>query len=1047
MQQEINIQGESVRTVIKFFTNLSGQTSDSAMFFVTTDVNNNPIKLIESQTDLDFELNSKNLNIPVSFTNVYSGSVVYSERNFVISPAERAKITETYINSIIKTFTEQNKDSKFVLPFSAVFFEEHPFNDYYLNVKINRSIDVLNTLNIYNVPINETPKFQNNTGVLFGKIESIQVLLDDDGNKMKIPLRDAVVGIFNPSDEIPAVGSVDQNGNRISLSLYENLPYNIALDNLKKYASFQSYLTDVNYSKNDFNNEKIPAKYKYTTITNENGEFILQNLPIGSQTLMVEIDLLKQGLNPEEVALNFFPYPTVDDPNVSTIPHYNFNQYPINIVPSWGDFQTGYTQINLSIVLDLRKWVTYYTFPISHDGKVIERLYSEGVTNPVTVKIRDMAKPFDFRNPAKVELVKIPDVYDRNLDLYNAWNNELKIKNNIIEFSSTNFNAFKLPANLYDPNGIGTNNQKGVWLGAYQIKVVYPTDQISFQSTGFEGQWYTADGTNYVENHACHYDLNRTLDKNTFTSNWDITSSPEEGSGIGKFPYEKPWSLTYPYSYKITKKPETLNPFKAWDSVNDPILGTTNYPLTLGQFQLEPRYLDGDLVGGKNPIGTNANGYGLQNYGKIFYGNNFSREVTQNEIWRYEGIDWWQDEFSNGYNYTLTQSDFNKYPNTPNGKPYIDGELWQRLEAGFAYWLRPRGWPRIDSRDVFGDHLLDNEFTPNSDHNNNSVYNSYFSYFKGIYNYLDELTLGLGSKAPWFSKYGKLSCYRIEKPYYLNPKKPPFSTSFVELNFGRLIGSGSRGGGDNYDQFGLTDFEILNFNDHYFFQANDIIIRITNKGTTDVTINGEEIKINDKKEFKISDPNPVVILPANSEYDPISNSYGKARYFLEIHDTVSSQSLQNAAPHENNSGNVIQLQNALTWFPTIINLYAYPENDDRRSYYISSRINFAVDYARDISGDYIPLIDTSGFSPEDVVTMLDPVTLFARSLWGVFRIHGLAWMPDFGGKGWPEIFPDIRWTNALPETYLKSTISDMKFKCLAVDGSGGLKEPDWTKIQ
>jgi hypothetical protein len=226
------------------------------------------------------------------------------------------------------------------------------------------------------------------------------------------------------------------------MNLFENLNSN----NITSYGSFQSFLTDTKYSPKDVENDTIPPKYKYTSLTNENGEFVLHGVPVGQQTLMVEIDLLKQGLEPEEVALNFFPYSVLDDPNVSNIPHLYFNQFPINIVPSWGEIQTGYTQVDLAIVLDLRKWITYFTFPISSKignptnisnqaadstPLILEELRAKGITNPFTVFVRDMTKPFEVANPAKIELVKIIDISDKNLDLKCAWNEEFKIKASI----------------------------------------------------------------------------------------------------------------------------------------------------------------------------------------------------------------------------------------------------------------------------------------------------------------------------------------------------------------------------------------------------------------------------------------------------------------------------------------------------------------------------------------------------------------------------------------------------------------------------------------
>lgn len=954
-QEEIKIQGESTRTTIKYFTTFSGQTSDDDLvYYVIADSSNQPIKLVQSSLETKYGLNPINYNIPLSAISsgyvVYTGSVVQNVVNKVIDNNERSYISEDYLGRInYQNNTSNNSNQNNNNVFSFVFFEESPFNDYFLNIKINKSTGVLDTLNIYNVPVNDSPTFSNNTGVLFGKLEALQVLTDENGNKLRIPIRNAVVALFNPSEELPSIGSVDEEGNRVQLNLYENLPTTNGVANIKSYASFQSYLTDYNFSPRDIQNDKIPKKYKYSTVTNEFGEFVLQNIPTGSQTLMVEVDLLKQGLEPEEVALNFFPYPTNDEPNISTVPHLYFNQFPVNIVPSWGDFQTGYTQIDLSIALDLRKWITYFTYPISsrvgnpnnlsnqntnQAPKVLEELAGLGIRNAFTVLIRDMTQPFIIDAPPKIEIVKIIDIYDRNLDLNCAWNEEFKTRGNKVEFNTTNYNAFKLPSNLYDFNGTDTNGNKGVWLGAYQIKTSFPDQSISFQATGYAEEWPTdTEGTSkYFK--ANHYDLNR-------YNGWadDPTKdSPLPGAGVGIFPYEKPWSLSYPEPYKITKRPSVPNPLKSWNQDGSPKQsvdivnrnGQTNtITISSGDHYLQPRFLDGDLAGGPDAWATNANGFGLQIYSEVYGGNNFSREVTKNEVWRYESVDHWTEQWSNGYAEGLTQLDTNKYPNTPSGKPEIVGERWQRLEAGYAYWLKPRGFPRIKN-EPWGDHLLENDYYPFADHNYNSIWqspNDYNSYYPSIYSYLDEVTLQVGNRANFFSKFGRLNIYRVEKPYYLNPKKPPFTEKFAKFDFQNIlvdqskpkadygdkerakkicytaqgIYGGSRctnsGYGDTADSFiWLKDGDPNGdpSNDH--LQECNVVfcnidkagqafkVRIVNIGTTKVSVNGQELipgNWNNGKEFRLFN-SADILLPANDKYSPKDNCYNGASYLFYI---------------------------------------------------------------------------------------------------------------------------------------------------------------------
>ena len=120
----------------------------------------------------------------------------------------------------------------------------------------------------------------------------------------------------------------------------------------------------------------VPDRYKYSTITNDKGEFIIQDVPVGNQVILFEVDLLKQGMTKGEVALNFFPYSTEELPNVDNIPHFYYRQIPVGVTSSWGSFQTGYTEVNITTNLDLRKWNTFYVPPISISETNMEELFA-----------------------------------------------------------------------------------------------------------------------------------------------------------------------------------------------------------------------------------------------------------------------------------------------------------------------------------------------------------------------------------------------------------------------------------------------------------------------------------------------------------------------------------------------------------------------------------------------------------------------------------------------------------------------------------------------
>lgn len=839
-QEEIKLTTKRKGTIVKYFTTWSGQTSDNGgVSYLMCNPDNSPIKIVESFLDTQIQRNNKNNFIPSNILIIHTGTTI-TQNSELLTQEIRDKIFNKYKDSINKNLISLSGSS---METSYVQFEDIDFDDMHINVMLNRTTDVLDTLNIYNLAINELPNQESDTGVLFGKLEAIQNVSDENGNKIRIPLKNTPVILFNPTDEFPSLSSLDDNGNRISLNLKENI-------NLGSYFNQQSIDTDYKYLSDTSSIKNIPEKYKYSSTTNENGEFILFNVPKGSQTLMYEVDLLKQGLTHDEVALNFFAYPTEDNPNIDNIPHFFFRQIPVNIVPSWGDFQTGYTQINISVQLNLRKWCTYYLSPIAYKTKSIEDMFlTEGVSNKLTCSIRDMTKKLDL-DLTSVELVEIPDIYDRNFEQIIEWSGEFPQRKSKTEFLSSRFSVFKLPANMYDSQGFNSNGQLGVWIAGYQLKMYYTNPATSYHATGFERDWLNNKpiGRN-------HFDLNRNADKN----------DPNLQGKIGKFPYEQSWNLNYPEPYKIPVQPVTLNPKKYYDSSGNP------YDFA------EPVYLDGDMT----------QGYTLQNIGGTFSPNEFSRDITNESIFKYEDIDQWDEQYSNGYQPVL--------PN--DSSPYgtishvVNGEKWQRLECGYAYWLKPEGWPRVKNRRINGkqqDVLLDSDFISTSSAFPSRMFPN--TYKDGITIIRENILLRTDSGVPYY-KIGALDIYRIISPEKVNPPLSPPTSKFVNIHLQKLIVEGSVPGSD--DPILCTLYVQSPTNSTFFNYGGSGQIEIKNRGTTTVTLqlNGESYELLPEEgtgavEGVVSS-DVILTLPGNSNYNSITNSYDRAKYEIILRATIN----------------------------------------------------------------------------------------------------------------------------------------------------------------
>jgi hypothetical protein len=265
----------------------------------------------------------------------------------------------------------------------------------FANIKLSRSYETLDTLNIYNTPINSISQQEARTGVLFGKLEAIQLLKNEDGNSIRIPLANVPIGIFTPSDEFPTPSSLDDNGDRFYMNLKETSGPNIYFQPTTGPSSTTpiSYTEDQKFLKSNSNLLSLPEKFKLITITNENGEFVIYDAPIGNNIVVFEVDLFKQGLSKDEIILNNFPFPPNDNSNIGEFPCYYYNQIPVDVVPAWGTSQTGYTELNISVNLDLRKWSTYIFAPGAYGNEKLEKTTANNIANTLKIQMRDMTNP------------------------------------------------------------------------------------------------------------------------------------------------------------------------------------------------------------------------------------------------------------------------------------------------------------------------------------------------------------------------------------------------------------------------------------------------------------------------------------------------------------------------------------------------------------------------------------------------------------------------------------------------------------------------------
>jgi hypothetical protein len=803
-----------------------------------------------------------------------SGRTTSDSINYTLTDEQKGIISSRFVSETKSVYGEDKK----------VFMDFSPYSpeDLYANIEIVKTYNTLNTLSVINSVQGENNVLEATTGVVFGKLESIQKINDSDGNKLRVPLANVPVCIFNPTEEFPDISSQDNEGNRMVLNLKENSPRSL-------YFNDESFSFGQNFLQTTESLKSIPGRYRYSALTNERGEFIIYDVPVGSQTFMLEVDLLKQGLTKDEVALNMFPYPTVENPNVDTVPHFYSRQFNINVIPSWGDFQSGYTQLNINVPVDLRKWATYLFPPVSFANEKLEVTVAKNQTRKLKIQIRDMTIPnFPFKT---LTMVKVGDDLDREGGSDFVWYNEFAENRQQVEFNEFKYYIIKLPANLYDPNGFKTDcngvktDSKGVWLAAYQFKE-FIDKNLATRTTGGYFYW---NNRNYL---ISHFDLN-------YVAGNDIdhkTSFPD--SKIGIAPYDKPWTINYPEPYSIPQKPKEIRINTAADRrVYSPGV----------YFLEEPIYADGDLIG--MPFGgLPSGGFGVQyipdNAGDgpgVFFPSRFASVVTKDYVYKYEANVAWTETYSNGFMPVFNQPS--------DGIPFgglskvIGGEKYQRVECGYGYFMLPQGWPRYfrhpDGGDIPSADLLGR--TPHVEEPGvrNGMY-AYNRWFVNTWN-LDEgqnLSLALGPTNQ--IAHGMLNLYRVVrsgKPNETEGQELDGNTikpqNFVIPTYARLKINRSR----YAFSFSLTnngEKEVRMKNRFgggvFFYDKNDNVQYVgqfemfTLYPGKIVFMRGAITGADNTYAGNVSQVlyGVNITLPGNANYDPDSNRYTRAKYNFRV---------------------------------------------------------------------------------------------------------------------------------------------------------------------
>ena len=209
-----------------------------------------------------------------------------------------------------------------------------------INVHLDQTYDSFEILSLTIDQKNSYNLYQSDTGVVAGRVIA--------NGGFGIP--NAKVSIFIPTDETigmekfimyPYRSVTDVNNDRVRYNLLPDYVDNICHQNVGTFPN-KRYLLD-----NDTVIEVFDEFWKYTTVTNNAGDYFLYGIPTGSQTVHVDVDLSDIGLlsqTPRDLTYKGFnselfesPTKFKKDTNLNSLAQIKSQDIGVYVYPFWGD--------------------------------------------------------------------------------------------------------------------------------------------------------------------------------------------------------------------------------------------------------------------------------------------------------------------------------------------------------------------------------------------------------------------------------------------------------------------------------------------------------------------------------------------------------------------------------------------------------------------------------------------------------------------------------------------------------------------------------------
>lgn len=240
--------------------------------------------------------------------------------------------------------------------------------DKYLKVKLEQDVDQLEILSLKLTQKDIYGSFNADFGVLVGRV------IANGG----VGIPNAKVSIFIPISEddksnsdilaiYPYATPRDKNLNGVRYNLLPRVSVNNPFISNNTYApkvALGTFPTKEEITTNETFLEVFEKYYKFTTVTNISGDYMIYGAPVGNQTVHMSVDITDIGrfsMNPSSMVTNLGYSPSLFDDSgtkvrfttdLETAPNIEAQEVAVNIRPFWGDtenFEIGITRQDFKI--------------------------------------------------------------------------------------------------------------------------------------------------------------------------------------------------------------------------------------------------------------------------------------------------------------------------------------------------------------------------------------------------------------------------------------------------------------------------------------------------------------------------------------------------------------------------------------------------------------------------------------------------------------------------------------------------------------------------